>query len=79
MSVLQKLKNKIKKSPKWKARIHKFMFSNGRPRFWVKAFINPFYFHHGKGFRYLLTLSSLGHGEGHGDVCAGVAGKQGGA
>ena len=49
MSIIQKLKNKIKESPKWKARIHKLMFSNGRPRFWVKAFINPFYFHHGKG------------------------------
>lgn len=49
MNALQKIKNKIKESPKWKTRIHKLIFSNGRPRLWVKIFINPLYFRHDKG------------------------------
>lgn len=42
------IKNKIKQSPLWKARIHKLMFGKGRPRLWVKWFINPLLFHHGR-------------------------------
>lgn len=45
---LGKLKNKIKESPKLKARIHRMLIVNNRPRRWVKWFINPFIFKHGK-------------------------------
>lgn len=43
------IKEKIKRSPVWKARIHRMMFCNARPRIWVKLFVNPFLFRHGKG------------------------------
>lgn len=46
--MISKLKNIIQKSPAWKTRIHKLIFSKGRPRWWVKRLINPFIFHHGK-------------------------------
>lgn len=46
---LLKLKDQINKNPKLKARIHRMMFSNVRPRFWVKCFLNPIFLHHGKG------------------------------
>ena len=49
MNWLLNLKLKIKHSPKWKARIHRMMFCNARPRLWVKWFVNPLVFHHGKG------------------------------
>nr|WP_302830772.1 acyltransferase [uncultured Bacteroides sp.] len=42
------IKEKINHSPKWKRKIHKFMFSNARPRRWIKWFVNPLVFHHGK-------------------------------
>lgn len=42
------LKNKIKESPKLKARIHRMLIVNNRPRRWVKWFINPIIFKHGK-------------------------------
>ena len=45
---LTKIKDKIKHSPIWKRRIHSWMFSNARPRLWVKWLVNPFVFHHGK-------------------------------
>lgn len=45
---LTKIKNKIKHSPTWKRRIHHLMFCNARPRLWVKWFLNPLVFHHGK-------------------------------
>lgn len=45
--MIDKLKNKIKQSSVWKARIHKFMFGNGRPRWWVKKLLNPLVFRHG--------------------------------
>lgn len=45
---LSKIKDKIKHSPSWKRRIHSLMFSNARPRLWVKWLVNPFVFRHGK-------------------------------
>ena len=49
MSLLLLLKEKIKSSPVWKPRVHRMMFSNARPRLWVKWLLNPFVFRHGKG------------------------------
>lgn len=49
MSPLASIKEKIIRSPKWKARIHRMMFCNARPRRWVKFLLNPLFFHHGKG------------------------------
>lgn len=49
MVSLDSIKEKIKRSPTWKARIHKLMFCNARPRWWVKHLLNPFVFHHGRG------------------------------
>lgn len=46
---LHKIKEKIKESPKWKARIHRMLIFNNRPRLWVKILLNPFIFKHGKG------------------------------
>lgn len=48
LSNIKLLKNKVKQSPFWKKRIHKWMFRNGRPRLWIKLFLNPLLFHHGK-------------------------------
>lgn len=48
MLSLNSLKIKIKSSPKWKARIHRMMFYNARPRWWVKHILNPLTFRHGK-------------------------------
>lgn len=45
---LTRLKNKIKKSPQLKARIHRMLIVNNRPRRWVKCFLNPIIFRHGK-------------------------------
>lgn len=45
---LRNIKDKIKHSPTWKRRIHGWMFSNARPRLWVKWLVNPFVFRHGK-------------------------------
>lgn len=45
---LTKIKDKIKHSPAWKRRIHGWMFSNARPRLWVKWLVNPLVFRHGK-------------------------------
>lgn len=49
MISLASLKEKINRSPKWKARIHRMIFHNARPRWWIKHILNPLYFHHGKG------------------------------
>lgn len=49
MLSLTLLKEKIKRSPLWKTRIHRMMFCNARPRWWVKHLLNPLAFHHGKG------------------------------
>ncbi|MCD8093756.1 MAG: acyltransferase [Bacteroides sp.] len=46
---LSSIKNRINRNPKVKACIHRMMFCNARPRRWVKWFINPLVFHHGKG------------------------------
>lgn len=48
MVSLGSIKEKIKRTPVWKARVHKLMFCNARPRWWVKHLLNPFVFHHGK-------------------------------
>lgn len=45
---LTKIKDKIKRSPTWKRRIHRMMFSNARPRLWVKWLLNPLVFRHGR-------------------------------
>lgn len=49
MTSINSIKEKIKRSPVWKKRIHRMMFSNARPRRWVKWFVNPLVFRHGKG------------------------------
>lgn len=49
MLSLYSFKEKIKCSPKWKTRIHRLIFHNARPRWWIKHIINPFIFCHGKG------------------------------
>lgn len=46
---LSSIKNRINRNPKVKACIHRMMFCNARPHRWVKWFINPLVFHHGKG------------------------------
>ncbi len=43
------IKQKISNNPKLKVCIHRLMFSNARPRWWVKHLLNPWVFHHGKG------------------------------
>lgn len=47
MLSLASLKETIKRSPLWKARIHRMMFRNARPRWWVKHLLNPLAFRHG--------------------------------
>lgn len=49
MFLLNSIKEKVKNSSTWKSRIHSLIFCNARPRLWVKWFINPLIFHHGKG------------------------------
>ena len=49
MITIKEIKQKLKTHPKWKTRIHKLIIGNARPRLWIKWFVNPFYFHHGKG------------------------------
>ncbi len=65
--MIDNLKNKVKQSSVWKARIHKLMFSNGRPRWWVKQLLNPFIFHHGKGSvirkRTIMNVTPINHFE----------------
>lgn len=48
MTTLDSIKERIKRSPAWKARIHRMMFCNARPRWWVKHLLNPCVFRHGK-------------------------------
>ncbi|WP_044268856.1 acyltransferase [Bacteroides timonensis] len=45
---LQEIKDRLKENPNLKARLHRMMFSNARPRLWVKWLVNPFVFRHGK-------------------------------
>ncbi len=42
------VKQKVTQNPKVKLRIHKLMFYNARPRWWVKHILNPIVFRHGK-------------------------------
>ncbi len=42
------IKQKVTQNPKVKLRIHKLMFHNARPRWWVKHILNPIVFRHGK-------------------------------
>jgi acetyltransferase-like isoleucine patch superfamily enzyme len=49
MYTLSSLKERIKQNPQLKVRLHKMMFCNARPRWWVKRLLNPLCFHHGKG------------------------------
>ncbi|MDO4165094.1 MAG: acyltransferase [Bacteroides sp.] len=46
---LSALKEKINRSPVWKGRIHRLMFCNARPRWWVKHLLNPVVFRRQKG------------------------------
>lgn len=48
MKSIDSIKERIKRSPRWKARVHRLMFSNARPKRWVKWLLNPLLFHHGK-------------------------------
>jgi len=48
MPALDSMKERIKRSPVWKARIHRLMFCNARPRWWIRHLLNPFVFRHGK-------------------------------
>lgn len=45
------IKEKLNNSPKWKNRIHRMIINRSRPRLWVRLFVNPFFFRHGKGSR----------------------------
>ena len=54
---LQNLKEIIIHNPKTKEIIHHCIFTNCRPRKWVKIFINPFAFHHGSGS--VIRFSSI--------------------
>ncbi len=45
---LNSVKQKITQNSKVKSRIHKMMFYNSRPRWWVKHLLNPIVFKHGK-------------------------------
>lgn len=45
---LNSVKQKITQNSKVKLRIHKLMFYNARPRWWVKHILNPIVFRHGK-------------------------------
>lgn len=42
------IKRILSKSPSRKAYIHRLMFSNARPRWWIKYLVNPLVFKHGK-------------------------------
>ncbi|WP_303208143.1 acyltransferase [Bacteroides oleiciplenus] len=42
------LKQKVNQNPSLKRIVHRMMFHNGRPRWWVKHILNPFAIHHGK-------------------------------
>lgn len=57
------LKERVKHSPALKNRIHRFMFCNARPRWWVKHILNPLVFRHGKGavirFQTILNVSPI--------------------
>lgn len=46
---LSSLKQKINQNPRLKKFIHRMIFNNARPRWWVKHIINPLVFRHGKG------------------------------
>lgn len=65
MLSLVSLKEKIKRTPLWKARIHRMMFCNARPRWWVKHILNPFVFHHGKASvirrQAVINVSPINH------------------
>ncbi len=43
------LKQRIASSPELKSFIHRLLFHNARPRWWVKHLLNPIMFRHGKG------------------------------
>lgn len=47
---IQHIKKALSSNPRWKSRIHKLLFTyRGRPRWWVRKLVNPWYFHRGKG------------------------------
>lgn len=46
---LDSLKQKINHNPGLKSFVHKMIFSNARPRWWVKHVLNALVFKHGKG------------------------------
>ena len=46
---LSTLKQHINRHPQLKSRMHRLMFRNARPRWWVKHLLNPLVFRHGKG------------------------------
>ena len=43
------IKHRINQKPQLKKFIHRIMFHNARPRWWVKHFMNPLVLRHGKG------------------------------
>lgn len=43
------IKEKLNNSPKWKRRIHRMIINRSHPRLWIRLFVNPLFFRHGKG------------------------------
>ena len=63
---LSSIKAALRHSPKWKYRIHTLLFTpQGRPRWWVRKWVNPWYFHRGKGSWIrpycILNISPVNH------------------
>lgn len=46
---LSSLKQKINRNSRLKKTVHRLMFHNARPRWWVKHLLNPIIIHHGRG------------------------------
>lgn len=43
------IKTMLNSNPQWKSRIHTLLFTHrGRPRWWTKKLVNPWFFHQGK-------------------------------
>ena len=60
------IKTKLANHPKWKSFFHSLIYSRkGRTRWWVRKWVNPWYFHRGKGSWIrpycILNISPVNH------------------
>ena len=60
------IKTKLANHPKWKSYFHSFISSRkGRPRWWLRKWVNPWYFHRGRGSWIrpgcIMNISSINH------------------